>query len=261
MTEASADFVGVTEVAGDPASEEQVQRMVRRYFWAGERVKGLDVLEVACGAGQGLGYLARVARRVVGADISASLVATARKHYGDRIEIRLFDAEAMPFENASFDAILIFEAIYYIRNINQFISEVRRVLRPGGKLLIATANKDLFDFTPSPYSVAYYGVRELDQILCSAGFSVSFFGDTPLEAVSARQRVLRPIKKVATSTGLMPTSKLGKALVKRFVFGKMTPLPAEIDPAMDPGKPPSPIKGDIRDTFHKVILVDARLPQ
>lgn len=261
MPETLVDFEGVTEVAGDSASEEQLQRMVRRYFWAGERIAGADVLEVACGAGQGLGYMARIARRVVGGDISSALVATARKHYGTRIEIHQFDAEALPFEDRSFDVVVIFEAIYYIRNINRFIGEVRRVLRPSGKLLIASANKDLFDFTPSPHSIAYYGVCELNQILQGAGFSVSFFGDTPLEEVSVMQRVLRPIKKVATATGLMPTSKLGKALIKRFVFGKMSPLPAEIEPAMDQGKQPSRISSDTKDTRHKVILVDARLPE
>lgn len=261
MAKDSVDFEGVTEVAGDLASEEQVRRMVSRYFWAGERIKGADVLEVACGAGQGLGYMARTARRVVGGDISSALVAAAKKHYGGRIAIHVFDAEAMPFGDRSFDVVVIFEAIYYIRNVDQFIHEVRRVLRPSGKLLIATANKDLFDFTPSPHSVVYYGVRELDQMLRSAGFSVSFFGDTPFKAVPVRQRALRPIKKIATAAGLMPNSKIGKALIKRFVFGRMSTLPAEIEPAMDPGKPPSRINSDIKDTLHKVILVDARMSE
>lgn len=253
----SPDFVGVTEIAGDPASAEQIRRMATRYYWAAGFVKGLDVLELGCGAGQGLGYLARFANRVVGADVSAPLVAGARRHYGDRIDLRVFDAQEIPFPNASFDVVLLFEAIYYIPDVERFAREVRRVLRGSGRLLLATANKDLFDFTPSPHSIAYYGVRELGEILDRHGFDASFYGDTPIESVSSWQRALRPIKQMATKTGLMPKSKMMKALVKRMVFGEMKPLPAEIVPGMAPVPELKSLTPGIADTGHKVLLVEA----
>src|SRR2546425_9254983 len=58
------DFTVVTELAGDPGSREQIQRAYRRYYWDGQYVKGADVVEVACGVGQGLGYLATLAKSV-----------------------------------------------------------------------------------------------------------------------------------------------------------------------------------------------------
>jgi SAM-dependent methyltransferase len=253
-----SDFTGVTEMAGDPASKEQLQRLYTRYYWAEQRTRGGDVLEVGCGAGQGLGYLARSARSIVGADVSEPLLAAARSHYGSRVDLRCFHAEAIPFPDASFDSVLMFEAIYYLGDVTRFLREARRVLRPGGVLLLVTANKDLFDFTPSPHSVAYYGVRELSAMLTAAGFEAKFFGDTPIEAVSSWQRVLRPVKRFATVTGIMPKSKRMKALVKRIVFGPIQPFPAEVLPEMPPGQALASLPFGVPDVRHKVIFVEAR---
>ena len=62
------------------------------------------------------------------------------------IRLRQFDAQDMPFEDKSKDVIIMFEAIYYIPDAERFVRECERVLPSGGKVLIATANKDLYDF-------------------------------------------------------------------------------------------------------------------
>src|ERR1017187_5059510 len=254
----SPDFAGVTELAGDPASREQIERLYRRYYWAGRYVRGADVLEVACGAGQGLGFLASVANSVRAGDVSEVVLETARRHYGERIELGRLDAEQLPYPDAMFDVVIMFEAIYYVRHVNRFLREARRVLRPGGYLLIATANKDLFDFTPSPHSVDYYGIPELEMMLREAGFSASFFGDTPLAAVSLWQRLLRPVKLVANVTGIMPKSKRMKEILKRVVFGPIRPLPAEIAAGAEVGPDPTPLVAALRNTEYKVIFCEAR---
>jgi len=61
----------------------------------------------------------------------------------------------MPFEDKSKDVIILFEAIYHIPDADRFVKECVRVLWPGGKVLVGTANKDLYDFNPSPYSYKY----------------------------------------------------------------------------------------------------------
>ena len=251
------DFTGITELAGDEASREQIDRLHRRYYWAGEYSRGKDVVELACGAGQGLGYFASIAKSVIGSDVSEPVLATAKKHYGSRIDLRCFGAEKIPLPDASADVLVMFEAIYYVPDIDAFIRESRRVLRPGGYLLIATANKDLFDFTPSPHSVAYYGVRELGDLLGKAGFAVKFYGDTPLETVPLWQRMLRPVKRFVTATGLMPKGKRMKGIMKRLVFGAMAPLPAEIGPGTSSAAP-RPLPAGVPDLGHKVIFCEAR---
>jgi SAM-dependent methyltransferase len=212
---------------------------------------------VACGAGQGLGYLASLAKRAEGGDISAAVLDRARRHYGDRVALRQFSAENLPYPDASFDVVLMFEAIYYLPDAARFATEARRVLRPGGYLLIVTANKDLFDFTPSPYSVRYYGTVELEELLNRAGFKVTLFGDTPIASVSARQRLLRPLKRLATAAGLMPKSKRIKTILKRIVFGPVRQLPPEVKAGIDSGPVLTPVPGGRPDTAHKVIYCEA----
>jgi SAM-dependent methyltransferase len=253
----TTDYVSLTEVSGEEVSREQVERMARRYYWACRYCKDRDVLEAACGAGQGVGYLAAAARRMTAGDISDSLLSMARAHYGGRFSLQRFDAERMPFPDGAFDVVVLFEALYYLPEPRRFFAECRRVLRPGGTLLIATANKDLFDFTPSPHSHHYFGVVELGRELGAAGFTTECFGDTPVTEVSARQRILRPVKAVASRIGIIPKSMAGKKLLKRLVFGSLEKMPAEVTAATAADVPPAPLPPDTPDLRHKVILCAA----
>jgi SAM-dependent methyltransferase len=254
-----ARFIAITELAGDEITEEQLQRMVTRYVWAGRYCAGKDVLEVACGAGQGLRYLAKNARSLSAGDISPEILARTRALHGEYANISQFDAQSLPFPDASKDVAIIFEALYYVQDVRRFFSEVRRVLRPGGVLLIATANKDLFDFNPSPHSHVYLGVRELSDELIGLGFGCDFFGDMPTNRVSLRQRVFRPIKYLAVHLGLMPKTSHGKVWLKRLVFGRMVQMPGAVDENTRPYVAPATIDPSVPDRIHKVILCAARL--
>jgi len=224
------DYISVTEIAGDEVTQEQVDRLCNRYYWAGQYCNGKDVVEVACGTGQGLGYLAGIAKSLEAGDYSDAILSIARQHYGKRIALRQFDAQEMPFADRSKDVIIIFEALYYIPDANRFIQECARILRPGGKILVVNANKDLFDFNPSPYSYEYHGVRELKDLFERHGFGTEFFGDTPLGSVSIKQKILRPVKKAVISMGFMPKSMAAKKILKKLVFGNLVRMPAEIGP-------------------------------
>lgn len=253
------DYLSVTELSGTEVTQEQVDRISHRYRWSAEYCVDKDVVEVACGTGQGLGYLARRARSIAAGDISQPIIDSARGYYGDRYDISCFDASNMPWGDASKDVVIIFEAIYYLPNFPAFLDECCRVLRPGGMVLIATANKDLSDFNPSPHSHTYYGVAELTSMLESKGFSVTCFGHISVSEVSIRQRVLRPVKKLAINFGLMPKTMAGKKLLKKLVFGELVAMPAEItEEHIQNYEPPVELQED-SDTTHKVIYCAAQL--
>ena len=148
--------------------------------------------------------------------------------------------------------------MYYLPDAQCFFSECRRVLRPGGHLLIASANKDLFDFTPSPHSHRYFGVVELATELGAKGFEVQCFGDTPIDQVSPWQRVLRPVKMAASRLGLIPKSMKAKKLLKRLVFGGLVTMPAEIDASTAPKVAPSRLPNAQPCPDFKVIFCAAR---
>ena len=249
----------VTEISDQLVSHEQHQRVYTRYCWARQYCIGKDTLEVACGTGVGIGILNEASRSFRAGDISNELLAFAREVYGDRIELLQFNAEQLPFGEASLDVIIIFEALYYLADQKKFFNECRRVLRSGGTLLISSANKDLWDFHPSPHSTVYLGVLELKEALQYLGFQCEFFADTPVGAISWRQKIFRPIKKVASALGLFPKTMKGKMWLKRLVFGSMKQLPREIH--LSDVEPVLPVRIDQNqaDVTHKVIYCLAKL--
>jgi SAM-dependent methyltransferase len=257
---ATQDFTGVTELSGAEISEEQLQRMTHRYHWAASHCVGKDVVEVACGSGQGLGLLEKIAKTLEAGDYSAEVLSVPKAHYGSRIPLQEYDAQRLPYSNSSKDVIILFEALYYVPNAALFAAECRRVLRPGGQVLVATANKDLADFNPSPLSHRYYGVVEMDSLFREAGFKTEIFGYMPVERVSARQKALRPIKKLAVALGIMPKTMKGKKLLKRLVFGRLIPMPAELPSATADVEQPTELPSRAADRTHKVLYCRATLP-
>lgn len=255
----ATDFLSVTELSGDDVTQEQVERLCHRYYWAGEYCRDKDVLEAACGTGQGAGYISGLSSSYRAGDFSEEILKIAHTHYGERIAFQQFDAQEMPFVEDSLDVVILFEALYYIPSGDQFVAECKRVLRSGGKVLIATANKDLFDFNPSPHSYMYYGVKELAQLFHESGFITQFFGYVPVDSLSVKQRILRPIKKFVVNSGLMPKTMAGKKLLKRLVFGALVSMPAEITADMVQYVPPNNIASNAPDQLHKVIYCVAEI--
>lgn len=256
-----ADYLTVTELAGDQVSVEQVLRLYHRYYWAGNYCRGKDVLEVGCGTGQGVGYIDSLAKSAIFGDCSVELLEIAKRHYGNHYRFEKFDACELPFTENVFDVILILEAIYYIPSIHIFLNECRRVLRPGGKLLIATANKDLYDFNPSPLSHEYYGVVELNNSLSEHHFDTEFFGDISVFDISLRQKILRPIKRLAINASLMPETMDSKKFMKKIVFGKLVEMPYEIEMLEDMTVDPAPVSPCSPDREHKVNFCAASLKE
>lgn len=117
----------------------------------GVPLEGKDVLEVGSGRGGGAAYISRYLkpRQMVGVDRTASSVEFARRHFAAQKNLRFKEADAhdLPFEDASFDAVVNIESAQHYKDIGRFLAEVHRVLRPGGHLLIACfedASKDVF---------------------------------------------------------------------------------------------------------------------
>src|SRR5438270_3583084 len=95
-----------------PMPPEQQSMARTRYEFAALHSTDRDVLELACGTGFGVEYLADVARFVVGADIATGNLEKARRHVPGASFVRL-DGHDLPFRSQSFDTVTIFEAVYY----------------------------------------------------------------------------------------------------------------------------------------------------
>ena len=101
------DYSEVTEAVGNRITQEALSMLYTRYWMAASVGQGKDVLEVACGSGQGLGYLAGKANRVVGGDYTEKLLRTAQRHYRGRIPLVRFDAHELPFKEGTFDLVIL----------------------------------------------------------------------------------------------------------------------------------------------------------
>jgi ubiquinone/menaquinone biosynthesis C-methylase UbiE len=252
------DYSQVTEVPGGKASGEQLQRLFSRYHFAGHYCKNKDVLEVACGSGQGLGYIARTARSITGGDFTQNLVQIAQRHYRGRIALLCLDAHHLPFEAQSFDVVIFFEAIYYLTRPEEFLDECSRVLRDNGTLLVCTVNKDWSDFNPSPHSVKYFSAPELFQLLRQKFVSVELYGGFAVSFNSVADRITSAIKRLAVAFNLIPRTMAGKELLKGIFFGKLVSLPYELYEDICEYSPLVPIPFDSPNTQHKVLYAVAR---
>jgi SAM-dependent methyltransferase len=258
-------FEDLTETTGIPLSEEGADMMATRYRVAAGLAAGARVLELGCGAGQGLGLLARAGRSVVGGDYSRPLLASGRAHYGSRVPLVRLTAESLPFRSASFDLVLFFEASYYVPDMAAGFHELARVLAPGGTLLLVNANPERPDFIRSPHSVHYHTADEFRAALAARGLTVTTEGAFPVEDTGPANgpaltgRVLALVRSVLETLGLVPRTLRGRARLKRLVYGRLREVPAELPPEFGrvhprAAIPPGPARG------HKVLYVTARKP-
>jgi len=219
-------YFAVTEHPGQPASRTQLEMLEARYAWAAEQARGKDVLEAACGAGMGLPVLAEAARSVEAGDVDGDNLRAAQAACAEHtnVALRIFDAQELPFSSESFDLVLLFEALYYLPSFGRFMREARRVLRPGGSLLIVTANPDWTGFNPSPLHTRYWSARDLRAALREAGFEPRVEGAFP-ETSSWTGWVTGLIRRAAVAWNLIPRTMQGKALLKRVFYGPLNAVP------------------------------------
>jgi 2-polyprenyl-3-methyl-5-hydroxy-6-metoxy-1,4-benzoquinol methylase/uncharacterized coiled-coil DUF342 family protein len=124
---------------------------LHRYFLARHMCRGKDVLDVASGEGYGSALLAQVAKSVVGVELAEDVVAHANTEYGQsNVCFRQGDARELPIPDASIDVAVSFETIEHFDGHDRFLSEIRRVLRPGGRLVISTPDRDHYSPTGAP---------------------------------------------------------------------------------------------------------------
>lgn len=99
-----------------------------------------DVLDVGCGDGMVAQLLAPHAKRYVALDRSEKLLAAASKRLSknDNVSMDQGDMHALPFDDGSFDQVLLLHVLTYARDAKQAVREGARVLREGGRLAIAT---------------------------------------------------------------------------------------------------------------------------
>ncbi len=164
-----------------------------------EAVKKLwPKVERAVEIGVGTGRFAVPLGISLGIDLSEKMAAVARSQ---GIEVVIGSAEELPFEDGSLDAILMVVTICFLRDPDQALKEVLRVLRPGGSFVVGIVDKDSFlgqiylekkEKSPFYRFARFFSARELISLLETKGFSVERVVQTLFRPLSEIGEVERP---------------------------------------------------------------------
>lgn len=137
-----ADLDPMAAALGLSKEDEKDRYEIQLYHHIASAIKwsGLDALEVSSGRGGGASYITRRFRpgSYVGVDLASRAVDFCNRHYNvDGLSFVTGNAERLHFPDASFDVVINVEASFYYPNLDRFLGEVVRVLRPNGHFLYA----------------------------------------------------------------------------------------------------------------------------
>ncbi len=192
-------------LTGRESPAEAANQMSRRVLERLELAQGAHLADVGCG----YGGTARIAAAVYGANVVGYTISSAQKKYADErkvsqgsVEIRLQDWTESGLADGSFDALLSLESIEHMPDRMSFARQARRVLRPGGRMVVCTwlasesisawSQRHLLEpIAREGRQAALVTVKELSSLLNIAGFADVRIEDVTLQVKKTWSVVIR----------------------------------------------------------------------
>ena len=133
---------------------------LHRYAMAKDFAAGKVVLDIACGEGYGSAVLAGAAARVYGVDIAPDAIAHAKaKYQRPNVEFLTGRCADIPLADGAVDLVVSFETIEHHTEHKEMFAEIKRVLRPGGLMIMSSPDK--LEYTERANHANAYHVKEL----------------------------------------------------------------------------------------------------
>ncbi|WP_315815359.1 class I SAM-dependent methyltransferase [Paraflavitalea speifideaquila] len=134
-----AEHVSLTLLPHDEINRYPIQ--LYHFLAQKTSIKDKHVLEVGSGRGGGASYISRYLypARITGMDIAKNAVRLAKeRHQESNLDFMQGDAEKLPFANESYDVVINVESSHAYGSVPRFLSEVKRVLKPGASFYVPT---------------------------------------------------------------------------------------------------------------------------
>tara|TARA_B100001758_G_C18411428_1_gene616033 strand:- start:517 stop:1293 length:777 start_codon:yes stop_codon:yes gene_type:complete len=171
----------------DPSENVIFQRHLIAYKEAAKMVRGA-VLEIGSGEGYGISELSPISDKFIAVDKYSSDIPKKLK---EKYDITFIQAEVPPLtlvDTETLDFVVTFQVIEHIKDDKLFLSEIKRVLKPGGKLILTTPNS-LMSLTRSPWHIREYTPLQISELMNS------FFQNVELKGVFGNKKVMNYYQK------------------------------------------------------------------
>ena len=170
----SLPLTGERTIPGIPEENYWFRRHEVVYEAVAPRCRDAVVIEAGCGEGYGADLLAGVARRVLALDYDAPAVAHVARRY-PRVVAARANLVMLPVATGTADVVVSLQVIEHLWEQERFLAECRRVLRPGGTLIVSTPNRLTFspgrDTPLNPFHTRELAGAELARLVAGAGFT------------------------------------------------------------------------------------------
>ncbi len=166
-------------------------------------VQGHRVLDAGCGSGPLSAALVARGASVSGFDSSPAMIGLARQRLGPDGDLRVADLAApLPYRDAEFDDVVASLVLHYLRDWTGALAELRRVLKPGGRLILSinhpfvypfnypgtdyfalTQYSEEFTFGGEPATLTYWHrpLRDITAAFVQAGFRIAVVSEPPYD--------------------------------------------------------------------------------
>jgi SAM-dependent methyltransferase len=136
------------------------------------------ILDIACGAGYGASFLAGMKHHVVGGDINPKTIEYANSRYShqENLTFKVMDALQVDYPNSTFDYITSFETIEHISDVDKYLIELKRLLKPNGLIFVSTPQNSLGHIPLTFHHEYEYGRHDLRGAIEKHFSIVNFFG-------------------------------------------------------------------------------------